>query len=446
MSKIGLKLSLIILAIVLCSIVIISITINSNINHQFENYLFSLNENKINRVTELLLENYENQGWHNLDQEITAFIENNGLKVYLEDNSGNILYYNHSGLLKGKISPEREVRKINLIDANNQNIGTMLWLKPLRQNLFSEHEQLFSAQIRKAIYYTAGFIGIIAIIVSIFFSGYLTTPLIKINNAAHKIARGEYRQTINIRGNDEIATLGKTFNKMAAKLNQLEEIRNESINNFAHELRTPITNINNYLEAIEDKILEPDPQTIQEIKEELQRLINLINKLRDLNEAEENIINMQKEKIDLKQLLKNVMSKYKLQADKKNISIAEKYPHNNLILKGDRDSLETIFNNLLENAIKYTNINGSIILKVFSDQEIKITLENSGTGIDQKDLPYIFERFYRADNSRNLNNDGSGIGLNIVKKLIEAHNGKIKVESNNKKTRFTICLPIIFTV
>ena len=443
MSKLGIKLLIIILTIALGSLILVSIFINASINENFKEYLQSKNKNKVNLLIDYLQKNYKkNNSWENsIDEYIVDFIQKNNLKVLLKDRAGNQVYSNHRGMMKGHTPKKQEIERFNITNSGDKQIGTLLWLIPPRKNLFSQHEQLFTRHIQQAIYYTAGLIAIITIIITIFLSRYLTNPLLKINQAARKVAQGDFSKTVTIRGRDELSELGKAFNEMVNKLNQLQKARKESVSNFAHELRTPITNINNYLEAIEDGIIDTNSQTIAEIQEELQRLIKLTNNLKKLNDAESKIVNLQKENLNLIELIKTIAEKYKLQAQKKDITINQNYPEQKLFFKGDKESLQTIFNNLFSNAVKYTNNKGTITISVTKGENIIIKIINTGQKIAQKDLPYIFERFYRSNNTSSSQKEGSGIGLTITKKLVEVHNGKIKVDSNQNKTVFTIIFP-----
>jgi len=158
--------------------------------------------------------------------------------------------------------------------------------------------------------------------------------------------------------------------------------------------------------------------------------------------VEEKITHLQLKKEDLLLILKNTAGKYKIKARKDNIKYNESYPSESIYIEGDKDSLETIFNNLISNAIKYINENGKINLELKKEnRQAVFTIKNTGTGIPEEDLPFIFERFYQADKSRSNKNEGSGIGLTITKKLVQAHNGAIEVDSNNKETKFTISFP-----
>jgi signal transduction histidine kinase len=228
---------------------------------------------------------------------------------------------------------------------------------------------------------------------------------------------------------------------MSRRLHKLEKIRKESTSDLAHELRTPLTTIKGYLEAIEDGKMEADQETIKEMQEESQRMTILIEKLNEFANAQNKIFNLTEEKVNLNTIIKKVIKQHHNFLNKKNIKLKLKLDAN-LYIKGDKDSLFQIFNNIIENAIKYNVVNGKIEVESSADQEkLTIAIRDSGVGISDKDLPYIFERFYRADKSRNSSNQGTGIGLAVVKELMDAHQGKIVVENEAGGTVFKLIFP-----
>ena len=176
----------------------------------------------------------------------------------------------------------------------------------------------------------------------------------------------------------------------------------------------------------------------------MERLVQLVNRLASLNDAERKKVYMDKEKIDINELLFNIIQKFNKKAQKENIDITNNFDNDNkLIVYTDGESLEIIFNNLISNAIKYTKNGGYIKIRSKIENEfVLIEIEDNGVGIKDEDLPYIFERFYRADSSRSKEIKGTGIGLAVVKELVEALSGEIEVESNEKGSIFKIYLPL----
>ena len=347
---------------------------------------------------------------------------------------------NNSNNLNSQIENYNEV----ILDNNNQTFAYLYWRLPPQQNLNNEQGKIFVEKMNRIILITALIVIILTIIISLIFSKYLTVPILKMKYFANKVAEGDFRHKLDIRANDELTDLGNSLNKMTKKLNHLNKIRKKSTSDLAHELRTPLTSMKSYLEGIEDGVLKPDQETITELTEELERLVQLVNRLASLNDAERKKVYMDKEKIDINELLFNIIQKFNKKAQKENIDITNNFDNDNkLIVYTDGESLEIIFNNLISNAIKYTKNGGYIKIRSKIENEfVLIEIEDNGVGIKDEDLPYIFERFYRADSSRSKEIKGTGIGLAVVKELVEALSGEIEVESNEKGSIFKIYLPL----
>jgi two-component system, OmpR family, sensor histidine kinase BaeS len=438
----GTRIFISILSIALGALILVSILVNISINLRFENYIQLENRDQITNLARLIENNYQEYGnWNSISELQSNVFQDDRIKFYITDTNNNIIYSNHHGIISGQSFDKDEIQSLKL-KTTRGDIGELHWYFPAKRSQFTEHEKDFASQVNRIIYITAAIISLISVIISFLISRRLTYPLLKMNKAVNRVANGELNHNLTVKGNDEIAELTAAFNKMVNKLRHLEKIREESSSDLAHELRTPVTNIKNYLEGIEDGILKPDQKTIEEIKEEIERLIKLINHIQDLTNVEEKITHLQLKKEDLLLILKNTAGKYKIKARKDNIKYNESYPSESIYIEGDKDSLETIFNNLISNAIKYTDENGKINLELKKENRQAIfTIKNTGTGIPEEDLPFVFERFYQADKSRSNKNKGNGIGLTITKKLVQAQNGAIEVESNNKETKFTISFP-----
>jgi signal transduction histidine kinase len=182
-------------------------------------------------------------------------------------------------------------------------------------------------------------------------------------------------------------------------------------------------------------------ETINEMQEETARMTNLIEKLNEFAEAQNKIINLKIEKVNIRSIIEKIIKQQQKALNEKNIDLELKIKKD-LYLNGDQDSLVQIFNNIIENAVKYNQEDGKIIIEVSKeDNNSVVYIQDSGIGISKEDLPFVFERFYRADKSRNSKNQGTGIGLAVVKELMEAHQGRIEVESNESGTLFKLIFP-----
>jgi len=464
MSKLGKKLFIIFLILVILSLLLVGIFINFSIGERFDNFINLQREENISELAEMIGENFNNNNFSRIRSLVENFSRTNRIPIWVEDSKGEFIYFpaqnnqmsnmmrrmgmnnesrmNHMNMMRQLPDDFPGQNKEKDIIVDGEKVLTLHWKEVSGENqLNSELYSYFKNNIYRAIIFSAFFVTILIIGLSFILSKKITSPLIKVKNAALAVAQGNYQQNIEGKGDDELAELIDAFNLMSRKLHKLEKIRKESTSDLAHELRTPLTTIKGYLEAIEDGKMEADQETIKEMQEESQRMTILIEKLNEFANAQNKIFNLTEEKVNLNTIIKKVIKQHHNFLNKKNIKLKLKLDAN-LYIKGDKDSLFQIFNNIIENAIKYNVVNGKIEVESSADQEkLTIAIRDSGVGISDKDLPYIFERFYRADKSRNSSNQGTGIGLAVVKELMDAHQGKIVVENEAGGTVFKLIFP-----
>jgi len=464
MSKLGKKLFIIFLILVIFSLLLVGIFINFSIGERFDNFINLQREENISELAEMIGENFNNNNFSSIRSLVENFSRTNRIPIWVEDSKGEFIYFpaqnnqmfnmmrrmgmnnesrmNHMNMMRQLPDDFPGQNKEKDIIVDGEKVLTLHWKEVSGENqLNSELYSYFKNNIYRAIIFSAFFVTILIIGLSFILSKKITSPLIKVKNAALAVAQGNYQQNIEGKGDDELAELIDAFNLMSRKLHKLEKIRKESTSDLAHELRTPLTTIKGYLEAIEDGKMEADQETIKEMQEESQRMTILIEKLNEFANAQNKIFNLTEEKVNLNTIIKKVIKQHHNFLNKKNIKLKLKLDAN-LYIKGDKDSLFQIFNNIIENAIKYNVVNGKIEVESSADQEkLTIAIRDSGVGISDKDLPYIFERFYRADKSRNSSNQGTGIGLAVVKELMDAHQGKIVVENEAGGTVFKLIFP-----
>ncbi|CCU79177.1 hypothetical protein HSACCH_01123 [Halanaerobium saccharolyticum subsp. saccharolyticum DSM 6643] len=465
MSKLGKKLFIIFLILVIFSLLLVGVFINFSIGERFDNFINLQREENISELAEMISENYEKNDFSSIRSLIENFSRTNRIPIWVEDSSGEFIYFpaqnnqmanmmrrmgmhnngmNHMNMMRQLPSDFPGQNKVTEIFANGEKILSLHWKQLTSENqIDSELYSYFKNNIYRAIVLSALLVTFLIIILSFIISKKITSPIIEIKNAALDVAQGNYQQNIKSKGDDELTELIDAFNLMSRKLLKLEKIRKESTSDLAHELRTPLTTIKGYLEAIEDGKMKVDQETIKEMQEESQRMAILIEKLNEFANAQNKIFNLKEEKLNLTPIIKKIIKQQQNYINKKNIDLKlELEPK--VYVKGDKDSLFQIFNNIIENAIKYNTANGNIEIRNFKKQDnLIIHIKDSGVGISKEDLPYIFERFYRADKSRNSKNQGTGIGLAVVKELMDAHQGEIKVKSGENGTVFELIFPQI---
>ena len=260
------------------------------------------------------------------------------------------------------------------------------------------------------------------------------------DRAARQIAAGDYRARIPRKGPDEIVSLADSFNQMAGALEEQERMRREFIANAAHELRTPLTNLQGYLEALRDGVIDADPATFESLLEESERLVRLSRSLDTLAAGDAGGAPATVD-LDLARLIRSAVDLARPGMVSGGLELSVDVP-TDLPARGDPDQLAQVLSNLLQNAVRYTPAGGRI--EVGAERrpsDILVSVTNTGDGIPSEDLPHVFERFYRVEKSRDRARGGAGIGLAIVRQLVEAAGGSVGAESRDGRTTFWFSLP-----
>lgn len=283
----------------------------------------------------------------------------------------------------------------------------------------------------------------LALILGFFFTRQIVSPVGNISKAARVISGGNLNQRVEVRGSDEIAELGKSFNSMAESLNKDREWRHQMLADIAHELRTPLFILQGNTEAMLDGVLPASKENLTTIHQETLFLSRLVEDLRTLSLAEVGQLKFQPVATGIKELASKILDGFKAQAVTRNISLSLEDDGNPGIARVDPGRMEQVMRNLLTNAFQYTPEEGKISIKIASDRErITISVIDTGIGIPAEDLPRVFDRFYRVDRSRARSTGGSGLGLAIVKQLVEGQGGSIWAESAaGKGSAFTLSVP-----
>jgi len=292
---------------------------------------------------------------------------------------------------------------------------------------------------------------IVALGVSVYISRRVVAPVQEMTTASQYIAGGHFDQRVQIPGDiassdlDELAQLALSFNQMAEKLHQTENMRVQLIGDISHELRTPLTTIKGSMEGLMDGVLAPTPETFQQIFQEADRLQRLVADLQELSRVEAGAIALKLEASDIGPLVEMVAQRLMAQFHDKGVALSADISPTLPQIMIDVDRFSQVLINLLGNALQYTPEGGKVSLTVRqAGKEILIQVKDTGIGIPAEHLEYLFNRFYRVDKSRSRAGGGSGIGLTIAKHLIEAHGGRIWVESegSGKGSTFSFNLPI----
>lgn len=326
------------------------------------------------------------------------------------------------------------------------NMGPPKGMGPGQGRGASSRAREFYASVKRSFIWAALGATLVAVILSLIISRRIVNPTKKIIDATKEIAAGDYSKRVEINSGDEIGELGIALNRMAESLEKIETMRRELVSNVSHELATPLTNISGYLEALHDKVIageEPTRKTLELLQEEAQRLTSMVTDLRELSAIESSSSKLNLESVNLNELLYKITYEFKPRFRKKGINFNAKTPSDLPEVKADKHRLDQIIVNLLTNAIQYTPDGGKVEVTAKAiNGFIQLEISDTGIGISPKDIPHIFERFYRGDKSRSRETGGTGIGLAIVKEIVQSHGGEISVKSEEGRgTTFTFTIP-----
>ena len=281
--------------------------------------------------------------------------------------------------------------------------------------------------------------ALLAMLLAALIGRWIAQPLRELSAAARRIAEGEVGTQIPRRGTDELASLTDSFNQMSTSLLEQERMRREFVANAAHELRTPLTNLKGYLEGLRDGVIPADPSTFESLWEETERLVRLSDSLDRLGEEE--TLTIAREDVDVGRAVEIAVALARPAAAEKNLTWTVEIPPT-LRAQANPDHLAQVLANLLQNAVRYTPAGGTVSLRAEERSgEVLVTVSNTGASIEPAELPRVFERFYRIDRSRDRRSGGAGIGLAIVKQLVELAGGRVGAHSVDGRTAFWFSLP-----
>ena len=341
----------------------------------------------------------------------------------------------------GTLLSTSDLTEIYPIEVEGQRIAYLAVISPTFQP--SPQEIQFIQQTNRALIFASLIAIFLAILLGFLFTQTLLKPLANLNNAIGKMEKGDLLQKVEQSSNDELGEVISGFNKMSSALARANYDRKQMTADIAHELRSPLTVINGYLEALQDGSLAPTPERLGTIQGEVNQLNRLVNDLRTLALADAGQLEITKDLINIDGLFQHLTDAYKLIVSTKQISLVfTKSPQIGTIY-ADEGRIIQILSNLINNAIRHTDIGGSVFVSAQSNESLTtIHISDTGEGIPKDQLDSIFNRFYRVDPSRESTNGETGLGLSIVKTLVDAHNGKVSVQSQiGVGTTFIIELP-----
>jgi len=342
-----------------------------------------------------------------------------------------LLDHSRKNLLAGSpIPPDRvHLKKLNV---NGELVG-YLGLLP-RQRLTESHQLLFVQQQQLTMAMIAGVMLLISAALSLPMANRLVSPIKRLAASMHRLASGEFGTRVPVGPLDELGQLARDFNTLALTLEQNEKARRLWVADISHELRTPLSILRGEIEAIQDGIREPVPETMRSLHAEVMRLSRLVDDLYQLSLSDVGALTYRKTDLDLCALLSDALAAFGPEFEQKEISLTAHLPvGGSCLIFADPGRLHQLFDNLLDNALKYTDAGGGLWVRLEIRGGIAtVQLEDSAPGVASQELERLFDRLYRVENSRNRALGGAGLGLAICKNIVEAHEGSIRALPSQK--------------
>ncbi|AVQ37947.1 two-component sensor histidine kinase [Clostridium botulinum] len=424
---------------VLCSvagILLVTLFVNATINKKFDAYMVDVQDKRYERIVSYFEEVYKTQG---------KWTKNSGVELMHEAHMGNycltLLDINKKTIwgmnpndIRLNTMPVKDRGIYNTKTFEIKSEGKVVGYVDIGQYsslLLSEEDISFKTSINKSIV-ASGFLTLVIIItISLYFSKQFSIPIKEVANLSVNLSKGDFDAKSSVESNiEELENLRESVNILAKKLKYQDSLRRRLVSDISHEIRTPLNVLQNNLEAMIDGVFPVTAERLNYLNEEVVRFGRLLNNLNVLKEFESESIKLNFEKIFLYELIQDICNDFYAIAENKNIKLQyhiENYE--DYSITGDRDKLKQVFINLLSNALKFTEDGGKVLIKLYaSDKNIVVEVKDNGVGIKKEDLPFIFERLYRGDKSRQQF-EGNGIGLTIVKNILQLHYASIDLES-----------------
>lgn len=317
------------------------------------------------------------------------------------------------------------------IKSEEKVVGYLLLDNPPDRNPMEDE---FIHRIGETIFFSAIVTVALAFVFGAIISSAIARPLRELTEATREIASGKFNRQVKVRSRDEIGELAQSFNKMNDDLARSLNLRRQMTADIAHELRTPLSLIIGHAEAVHDGVLPPTRENFEIIREEAERLEKLVNDLRTLSLADAGELTMNFQRVDVNQLLKDIRSHYLIPFANKPATLDLETTDAPLEATLDPIRFSQALTNILENALRYAPEGGRALISAKQvGDEIEISIADNGEGVTPEEAARLFDRFYRADESRTRDEGGSGLGLAITKSIIEMHKGRIWAESEKGK-------------
>jgi signal transduction histidine kinase len=429
--------------IIVVTVGTIYLFVSQRIAVEVEYYEQISEEYRSDQITSRLRAHYLTQRWEGVQSVVEDASSIAGTHIILVAVNGTVIADSQRELLGEYYNPDSLGSNLTM-PWTTDLLGTVYIIPDPEAEPFVAPFRRLSASLNRSLLLGAGVAIAIALLLTFVFSRRLSSPIAVLANAARRLGRGDLSQRVQLKGKGEVGELSQAFNSMAADLEHAEQLRRNLVADVAHELRTPLSNIQGYLEAIRDRVMKPNAATIRSLNEETALLSRLVDELQELSLAEAGELKLVYQAEDIANLVKQAVTSWQPKVAAKKILLSLDLPDNLPLVNIDQQRVNEVLHNLLENAVAHTHKGGTINVAAAKQGDwVEVCVSDTGEGIPAEDLPNIFERFYRVDRSRARATGGSGLGLTIAKRMVEAHGGKIEVQSElGKGSSFSFTLPI----
>lgn len=447
MHSLSFKLTLAFLFVGLIGAVLVALVVGQRTQTEFDRFVFDQNRFSLENI---LTQHYQTNGsWDGVERVFASGrfqlpgSNRHHSPLALIDTDGRIVFSENPDLVGQRLSAGEGERGLPL-EVGGKVVGRLLVDSFRPPPLPGTPEATFLARMTQAVIFGAVGATAIALLVGFFLARTLTRPIREMTAATQAMARGDLEQRVTVRSQDELGQLAASFNQMSADLAQATRLRRQMTADIAHDLRTPLSVILGYAEALSEGKLQGAPDTFEIMHDEAQRLSRLVEDLRTLSLADTGELPLTRRPVAPQALLDRTALAHKAEARRRNISLKVEIEPDLPEVEIDPDRMAQVLGNLVSNALRYTPADGEIVLSAETRAEtLHLCIQDTGAGIDPADLPHIFERFYRADRSRQREGGESGLGLPIARSLVEMHGGSISAASRpGQGTTFTITLPL----
>jgi len=438
------RLLLALIAVVVVVVGTVTVLASRTTVREFQRYVERGSVLRDRRLQGMLAVHYEQNGsWEDVQPLVEQMSKTSGERIVLADENKLVLADSDRKLI-GQTASSNTIGPGVMITWGDVPVG-FLYVQPTGGLPPGSPEALFLRSVNR--WLLAGVIAAaaVAIVLTVTLSRRILRPVEALTEAARRMETGDLSQRVTVSTRDEIGALGHAFNSMADGLAHQEQLRRNMTTDIAHELRTPLSNIRGYLEALQDGVTQPNPEVIDSLHDEAMLLTRLVDDLQELALAEAGQLKLVLQPAAVGQIISQVVSVMQPTADSKGLTLQSDVQADLPTVMADPGRLAQVLQNLINNAMTHTPAGGQITVTATADAaQIQASVRDNGIGIAHEHLPHVFDRFYRVDQSRTRATGGAGLGLAIVKQLVEAHGGRIWAKSEpGQGSTFTFTLPVV---